>query len=99
MEQAKQGTLPKHTTGVAQVCEEQKAKEWMAKKEIRITGRSHKVEKYTEENPATICRTCFEHGHSTATCKSANNPRCGICAGKHHTDAHQCKIKNWTQWD
>jgi hypothetical protein len=45
----------------------------MMRKEIRITGGSSKVEKYPEENPATMCRTCFKHGHSAATCKSANN--------------------------
>lgn len=77
MEQARQGTLLKHSTLIAPVCEEQKAKEWMAEKEIHITRRSLKVEKYMQENPATMCRTCFEHGYSAATCQEANDPRCG----------------------
>jgi hypothetical protein len=92
MEQARQGTLPKHTTVVAHVCEE-KAKDWMAKR-YAFTGRSFKVEKYTEENPAIMCRTCFKHRHSATTCKQANDPRCGYCAGKHHTDQHRYKVQS-----
>jgi hypothetical protein len=95
IEEAQNGTeTKKHTTIVVQIREDRKVKEWLSKKIIRITGNAYKVEHFEEVDLATMCKSCCKHGHGAHNCPSPNNPRCGICAGTHHTNYHKCKVRS-----
>jgi hypothetical protein len=79
---------------VVQIREDKKVKEWLSKKIIRITANAHKAEHFEEVDLATMCKSCCKHGHGAHNCPSPNNPRCGICAGAHHTNDHKCKVRS-----
>jgi hypothetical protein len=44
--------------------------------------------------PSNHVQSCCKHGHGAHNCRSPNNPRCGICAGTHHTNDHKCKVRS-----
>jgi hypothetical protein len=81
-------------TIVVQIREDNKVKEWLSRKIIRITGNTHKVEHFEEVNLATMCKSCCKDGHGAHNCPSPNNPRYGICAGTHHTNNHKYKVRS-----
>jgi hypothetical protein len=63
----------------------------MLKHGIRIAGKSHQVEIYVREGLDSQCHLCNEWGHTQNKC-TKTEPTCGICAEKHATSAHLCRV-------
>jgi hypothetical protein len=80
IEEAQNGAeLKKDMTIVVQIGEDNKVMEWLSRKIIRIICNAHKVEHFEEVDLATMCKSCYKHGHGAHNCPSPNNPQCGIC--------------------
>jgi hypothetical protein len=63
----------------------------MLKDGIRIAGKSHEVEIYVREGLDSQCHLCNKWGHTWNKCPKTEPP-CGICAEKHVTSAHLCRV-------
>jgi hypothetical protein len=73
--------------------EEEAVKKWMKTGNMRIAGERYRVESFLQTIFGIICDTCCQHGHGEHNCPTPENPRCGICAGEHHSKEHKCKVK------
>jgi hypothetical protein len=63
----------------------------MLKHGIRIAGKSYQVEIYVRQGLDSQCHLCNEWGHTQNKC-TKTEPTCGICAEKHATSAHLCRV-------
>jgi hypothetical protein len=73
--------------------EEEAVKKWMKTGNMRIAGERYRVESFLQTIFGIICDTCCQHGHGEHNCPTPETPRCGICAGEHHSKEHKCKVK------
>ncbi|KZV81662.1 hypothetical protein EXIGLDRAFT_779485 [Exidia glandulosa HHB12029] len=57
---------------------------------LYVFGHSCGTRKFDERNADPMCTNCWtiKPKHRTSGCRG--EPRCRICAGRHHSDEHQC---------
>ncbi|POS86789.1 hypothetical protein EPUL_002559 [Erysiphe pulchra] len=81
----------KHSSIKIVVRTREQANRLMAKG-VWFGGVCHKVERYRQVGPNSMCPTCCRWGHTTYNCPNLEIQRCELCSGPHLTENHQCTI-------
>lgn len=71
----------------------EKASSQIVKSGLRLAGRHYRVEAYEEARPDALCGRCCRWGHIEAYCNRDSPVRCAICAGRHATKEHGCRVE------
>lgn len=63
---------------------------------ISLARRTHRVDRYLEARPDSLCANCSTWGHLEAQCAFPRSPRCALCTQAHHTADHACPVLGCT---